>query len=696
MTAGQYFDSIFSESNVPCFVAELETNIVISVNEAFENLLLVKQEVLGKSFDNITTNNPEKCPYTFTKEWEYSDIKSTEVFVEFTGKRYSITNTKIDFTGTSYNLCKFIEIEKGFNEGISFDEAMTQCINIFHQPHETVVSLMKLLAQFYRAERAYIYRIDTELSTMHCTAQWCKTPEFQVTHEIESKIDTNIWIPWAKTKQKSGILQIDPSKNQYDPDSAEAMMIKTFHMKNCVLGFIEDEHENMTGMVGFSNYQSRKLDYRLLRAMLRFVVQNLNQEPIESTIALLNTAPLTGVASRTVYAECVEQISSDPPKTLGVLSININGLKQVNEKLGINEGDNYIKNTANKLENHFSYDFYRLSGDEFVGLAPEVSKEEFEEKILSLHKAMKEEGKYDFAIGHAWGNGKFDYTLLLHEAETMMYINKQEYYHLSQRHFSTVNNKMLSDLLTYLENDEFMIYLQPQVRLKDGSLYGAEALIRRFDKTNQKMVFPDQFIALYEKNSVIRHVDIFVVETVCKLLKEWGALDKKIPISVNLSRVTLQEYGIVDTIVEICDRYQVPHQLLVIEVTERVGLIENNVASTLIQDFKQQGFNISLDDFGCAYSNIVTLAQIEVDEVKIDKSLVDDLTTNGKNHILVKNVLSMCNELKESSTLAEGIEDEHQAKLLLDLGCHLGQGYYYSRPIPVPEFVEKYIIERSC
>ncbi|MFI3254792.1 MAG: bifunctional diguanylate cyclase/phosphodiesterase [Eubacteriales bacterium] len=691
MTAGQYFDSVFKETELPCFVAELKSNIVISVNKAFEDLLLVKQELVGKSFENIVTNNSEKCTYLFNDSWDYDDIKKTDIFVEFTGKRYDIINIKVDFSGTSYNLCKFLQKDNTINQSLTFEEAMTHCINIFHQPQETVVSLMELLARFYGADRAYVYRVDPQISTIHCTAQWCVDPEFHVTQEIESKIDTSVWLPWVKSKQYAGIIQIDPSKTHYEDDSEEMQLLKAFHMKNCVLGFLEDEHENVIGMVGFSNYTTAKLDFRLLRAMVRFVIQNLNQEPIESTMALLNIDPLTGVSSRSVYSECIEQISCSPPKSLGVLAININGLKQVNERLGINEGDNYIKKIAKQLQNHFCYEFYRLSGDEFVGLAPDVSKEELEEKVYSLHNSMKEEGKYNFAFGHAWSNGKFDYALMLHEAETMMYINKQEYYHLSQRHFSTVNNKLLSDLLTYLENDEFMIYLQPQVNLKDASLYGAEALIRRFDKTNQKMVFPDQFISLYEQNSVIRHVDIFVVETVCKLLQEWSKVGKSLPISVNLSRVTLQEYGIVDTIINICDEYQVPHHLLVIEVTERVGLIENNVASSLVQDFKKNGFNISLDDFGCAYSNIVTLSQIVVDEVKIDKSLIDNLTTDQKNHILVKNVLTMCNELEGASTLAEGIENEEQAKSLLDLGCHLGQGYFYSRPIPVEEFSQKYL-----
>ncbi|MFI3209068.1 MAG: GGDEF domain-containing phosphodiesterase, partial [Eubacteriales bacterium] len=358
---------------------------------------------------------------------------------------------------------------------------------------------------------------------------------------------------------------------------------------------------------------------------------------------------------------------------------------------GYASGDSRIKQSAEILKKYFQIDFYRISGDEFVGFYDNIDEHDFEKYVWTLCKKMREEKNDFFAVGHAWNSGNFDVLQLIQEADTMMYINKQEYYHAAGRQKEEINDAVLSELLSYLANDEFVVYLQPQMYLKDNTLYGAEALIRRYDKKNNKIIYPNHFIPLYEKKSVIRHVDIFVLNQVCKLLVEWREIGKEIPISVNLSRVTLLEYGIVDTIAEICDYYNVPHELLVIEVTERVGLIENNVASALIENFKRKGFKISLDDFGCAYSNIVTLAQIPMDEVKIDKSLVDHVATNKKNAIIVKHVLSMCNEIDGTSTLAEGVEDRNQANVLRGFECHLGQGYLFSKPIPVEEFFEKYI-----
>lgn len=408
-------------------------------------------------------------------------------------------------------------------------------------------------------------------------------------------------------------------------------------------------------------------------------------------IALNSTDKLTGLQNRLGFSEKVSNIKENPPKTIGIVSVTVNGLKSLNEKGGITAGDKHIVKSVDILSNHFGYEFFRMSGSELTGIAENIDIEEFESKIKQLHKAMKVTENYDFTVGHSSATKGYNIWGLIKESESVMHINRQEYYSVKHKNLGGVDNEVLDSLLRHLANEEFMVYLQPQVHLKDSSLYGAEALIRRIDKTNDKMIPPDEFITLYENNSVIRHIDLFVVEIICSLLQQLVSQNKAMPISVNLSRVTLQEYGIVETIVALCDKYKVPYKYLVIEVTERVGLVENNVASGLIQQFKNYGFHISLDDFGCAYSNIITLAQIEVDEIKIDKSLLDNVVTSEKNKVLLQNVLTMCNQLEDTVTLAEGIESEEQAKLLEKMGCVLGQGYYYSRPMCIADFLDKYI-----
>ncbi len=445
------------------------------------------------------------------------------------------------------------------------------------------------------------------------------------------------------------------------------------------------------GVVGLRNRAELMYDDRLLQAVSHFVMEQFSRKSMVEALENLNDIDLlTGFYNRSKYAIKLAELEENPPESLGVLFVNLNGLRKTNEYLGYEEGDIQIKKTASLLNEYFNSHFYRITGDEFVGFVADCEQDIFEDTVNSLQARLKEKShESTFSLGHSWETGHYTVANLIKIADAVMVINKQAYYHESLKDMEKVTNSILHDLFRGIEQEEFVVYLQPQFNLETETMVGAEALIRR--QKEDKMIYPDNFIPLYEENSIIRHVDLYVVRKVCQLLAEWKKVNKEIPISVNLSRVTLMEHGIVQTISNILDEYHIDHHLIIIEVTERIGIVENEVASTLVDEFKAQGYLLSLDDFGCAYSNIVTLATISVDEVKIDKSLVDHVLTNPKNAIIVRNMLSMCLELEHTHTLAEGIETQGQADFLRDAKCHLGQGYFYSRPIAQEEFFQKYI-----
>ncbi|MFI3250278.1 MAG: bifunctional diguanylate cyclase/phosphodiesterase [Eubacteriales bacterium] len=675
-----------------CYITDRNTFECLYANDEFFRVFNVSREIIGNNFyDYIPlVENHVETPFP---DWEKQDYYETDAYNTRLNQRFFLRAVLDRDSNTVF--CENIPADDDLQANSTFEEAMTRCMEIYQQPDDTLlISFMELLCQFYESERAYVYRFNFTDNTINCVSQWCLDPQFNITKEIGTKMDCTFLMHWLEQESVAGVVTANKEAPDFDHNTTIAKIMDTFKMKNVTLCTVEDSDHKIIGLVGISNRidYSKFLDRRLLNAISRFVAQDISKKAgSDQLFRVENRDILTGLYNRFAYDKKMTELRDTPPQKLGVISININGLKNINNNLGNQAGDEHIKKSGLTVKSHFGYDIFRVSGDEFIGLAYDVDKEEFEYKVATLQRKLREGKNYDFSMGSCWGEGKVDYGNLLREADGVMYINKQEYYATGLRTLESVSSVILRDLLRFLADDEFMIYLQPQVRLENGSLHGAEALIRRFDKTNKKMVFPDQFISMYEQASVIRHVDLFVVETVCQLLAKWSKEHKPLPISVNLSRVTLQEFGIVDSIVKLCDKYDVPHSLVVIEVTERVGLIENDVPSALVTDFIDNGFTISLDDFGCAYSNIVTLAQIEVDEVKLDKSLVDNLTTNRKNHILVKNVLSMCEELEGMSTLAEGIEDKEQSSLLQELGCHLGQGYFYSRPMPVADFEEMYI-----
>ncbi len=673
-----YFEILCNDSANPCVLTEIDSNKIVFMNSAFEKIHGLVDTFEPDASDSLV-------------EFEFTE---NHILSEKLEKRFRLHCTKFTFKDKQYNFCKYFISTSYSNQLITFEEAMTKSVEILGKQssfEEMTKSFLELIGEFYESKSAYVFYLNHEKTSVSCEYQWFNTGEFADPQPFTSDIPLDALKTWAECRNYYGIREVISTDEHLDDISLA--LLKAFGVNDITVCAITDSLGECIGVVGFSDKADKSFDYRLLKTVTRFIQDGFTNTDMQAELKTLGDIDfLTGFLSRPKYAKDLMNLQNNPPSQLGVVFININGLRKTNEYMGFAKGDEQITKTAEILLTFFSESFYRISGDEFVCFCYEDDEDSFLTKINTVHNYLKQADDYPFAMGHAFKKGaNIKVQKLVEEADTVMYINKQEYYQHNHTNVTDNSDDVLSDLHFGVANDEFLIYLQPQVHLKDGSLAGAEALIRRMDTKNNKMIFPDQFIPMYEQKSIIRHVDIFVLNKVCQLLVEWKKYGVEIPISVNLSRVTLIEYGIVNTIASICDNYAIPHNLITIEVTERIGLIENDVATSLIDDFKSNGFKVSLDDFGCAYSNIVTLTNISVDEVKIDKSLVDNLATNPKNRVIVDSIIRMCSQFTDTKTLAEGIEDEEQSAILRDFNCDLAQGYFYSRPIPQKEFFEKYI-----
>ena len=154
------------------------------------------------------------------------------------------------------------------------------------------------------------------------------------------------------------------------------------------------------------------------------------------------------------------------------------------------------------------------------------------------------------------------------------------------------------------------------------------------------------------------------------------------------------EDGIVEKLVNVCDKYEIPHSLIDIEVTESISKMETSTLISLSKSIKSAGFSLSLDDFGSQYSDFAILTLIDFDMIKIDKQLIDEIENNEKSRILLKHSINICREMNRVASLAEGIETEKQHLLLKEFNCNFGQGYYYSRPVDVKTFEKSFMSDR--
>lgn len=694
-----FLEKTLNDCANPCFVTDYETEALIFINPALAKRFQIFEPYQGKFAEDVFGNalNPEDYPQkNEIIEGEYTEkrIYSARLDCYLRANTAMLTHCGRKILLTKYFLTS--EDSKREQAQDTFATAMTRCLEILANPDQGIAieNFLGYLCDFYQCETAFVSALQSEENGL--SAQYYSDHGSEKSAAVATQRDIVLYKQFSLWLENDNDRE-DITLNLEDETLAHSELgfgpLIEFGFKNLTLTKLWNKDGTTFGILGMINRKEPAYDERLTKAVAQFVSDRFNEACMVKILKTLNeTDLLTGFLNRNKYGQKLISLSDTPPKSLGVLFVNLNGLRKTNEYFGFAEGDAQIKKTTTQLCEFFDQDFYRISGDEFVGFMENWEKEPFELKVDELQKRLKSTSKeINFSIGHSWAEDTYDISELIKVADTVMIINKQSYYSNAVDHKACISDTILRDLFKSLAEDEFLVYLQPQVNLETKEVIGAEALIRRYDGEMQKMIFPDNFIPVYEKNSIIRHVDLFVIRKVCQILVDWGKFGKQLPISVNLSRVTLMEHGIVETITAILDEYQVSHDMIIMEITERVGLVENEVGASLIEEFKVQGFRLSLDDFGCAYSNIITLAQIEVDEVKIDKSLVDNLATSSKNRVIVRNILSMCQELDSTFALAEGIETQEQADFLRSANCSLGQGYLYSRPIPHEEFFKKHI-----
>ena len=251
----------------------------------------------------------------------------------------------------------------------------------------------------------------------------------------------------------------------------------------------------------------------------------------------------------------------------------------------------------------------------------------------------------------------------------------------------TLNKELevISSIDSAIENKEFMAYYQPKVDSNTSEIIGAEALVRW--KKDGKFIFPDQFIPAIERSRQIIQVDYYMYNEVFSFIrKRLDAGLKVVPISLNVSRQHMKHLGIIDYVKELLDKYQIPTEYLEFELTETVCMEDTKNAMQFIDSFHEMGIKVSMDDFGSGFSSLNLLSEMPLDIIKLDRCFLHSTVLEGKEKIVLSNIIRMTKEL-EMTSLCEGVETDQQSEFLKEIGCDIQQGYYFARPLCEEDFV---------
>ncbi len=386
-----------------------------------------------------------------------------------------------------------------------------------------------------------------------------------------------------------------------------------------------------------------------------------------------------------------------------VAFMNVQKFKAINARYGFENGNRIMQQIVEHFRRILSEDeqFAHIGGDNFsVFLRRDGLEQKFEQfNTMSCqisHEGRAHEVPVSFRIG-AYRIEPYvqDVAVMLEKASIAFSIARQSgqrniiFYNTDERRKYEYRKHLEQAIEPSLRAGEFMVYFQPKTELATFEITGAEALTRW--KHEDEMIPPDQFIPLFEHCNKIADLDMFVFDTVCRSLRCWmDAGIKPVTVSVNFSRLTLETPDFAATLRRIASRYDVPTEYLEVEFTESLCMENEPRFRDILAELKAAGFCTSLDDFGKGYSSLNMLKNMEFDVLKLDKCFLsgEDDTDDDREYIILESIIRMVQSLR-MQVIAEGVEKSEQVDLLRKLGCTKAQGYYFDRPLPEEQFLER-------
>jgi len=419
--------------------------------------------------------------------------------------------------------------------------------------------------------------------------------------------------------------------------------------------------------------------------------------------AMATTDGLTGLPNRRAFnaqARIALQAAAAGPTTL---VLNLDGFRAVNDQLGQHIGDLLLIECARRLTSSVRAEedlAARLSGDEFAVLLRDGDADDGDLVAERLLAAFDEPFVLDsvtvdleVSIGAATATPGVDVTGLMRNADTAMHLAKQQHqgFHrfvTADGHDPAARLTLLGDLRRALDDpDQLLLHYQPKISLRTGALAGVEALAR-WQHPVKGMISPGDFIPVVETTSLIHRFTDQVMGEALAQARRWLDAGHRVPVAVNISTRSLLDAGFGDRLAARLDESGVPAGLLTIEITEHTVMTDPDTAIAALGRVRELGVKASIDDYGTGYSSMSYLKVLPVDELKIDRSFVCDLAADASSRALVASTVELGHQLG-LSVVAEGIEDEPTADALRELGCDVGQGYFFARPVPPAELTPR-------
>ena len=494
---------------------------------------------------------------------------------------------------------------------------------------------------------------------------------------------------------------IMPEFNGYD-FMKEYAKSKTFGTIPVVIATIDGDvkTEKECLKLGAWDFVSKPYDASIIQFRVKNVIDRSQHQLNKELNYRAQFSTLAEIYNMSTFIYATEKmLERNPNEKFAFIRMDIDKFRLVNAFFGQEEGDHLLKYVAEYLRSQFSQ--YKYIFTVCLGYENEAEIHAFMKKT----DKMALEYPLDFDIVMTYGiylieDNSLDVNEIYERANLASKKCKNDYNIQNYAFFESIMREeivkeqmIVNNMRGALNGNEFVLYLQPKYELHTNTLSGGEVLVRWLDP-KRGMISPGDFIPVFERNGFIMKLDFYVWEKSCQLIRKW--LDegrKPYPISVNISRVSLYNPRLTDVLCDLVQKYNVPPELLQLELTESAYTTNQQTIKTMMSTLQQKGFQIMMDDFGSGYSSLNVLKDIEVDILKIDMRFLSDTENEARSENILAAVVRMAKWLN-LPVIAEGVERKEQVMFLKSIGCEYVQGYYFARPMPIEEY-EKLAFENE-
>lgn len=699
--------SLLNEISELVYVSDPETYELLFVNQTgcqtlhLENYKHKKcYEVLqGKTSPCEFCTNDRLCDDNFYT-WEFTNPSIGRHFllkdkiIQWHGKT---ARMEIAFDITERELQK-----QELKNMLDVQTLITNCVRMLYAVDDldqTINAVLTQIGEFLVSDRAYVFEIKDEL--MNNTHEWT-APGISPQLEKLQQLDLSLISDWLPFFEKNDCIIIDDVEQLQKTNPAAYATLHAQEITSLIAAPIFLDNK-LAGYIGIDNYDSEKIknsSYLLLSMsiFLSYAIRHRNHVDMLHRLSYHDL--LTNALNRNAFMDVLSQFRPGQYASAGIIYIDINGMKEINDFYGHHQGDKILITTVAKVFNLFKPDeLFRIGGDEFVIITYDLTETDFYEKFNLLRNIFCEKTNLPFSIatGSCWVKSPSDLNSLLQQADSAMYTDKKKFYYGKEktsryRHnlddiLNLANYSALQEALTA---GQFCMYFQPKISLDTEEFIGSEALIRYINQAGE-IIAPNNFIPILEEARLIKMLDLYVFEEVCKQINIWKERKMRVkPVSINLSRSTLSYHFLADQLLALITKHNIDISLLELEVTETAEVDNQLVFSQALEKLKEYGFSISIDDFGVRNASLSLFTTINFDILKLDRSLVKTLAQNQKARILIRSLAVICSDLG-IKLIAEGVETLEQLDILKELRCNEVQGYLFSKPLPLNDFENKYL-----